>query len=108
MKNKLFLAVALIGLATFSAQARICFGISLGIPLPVPIAVTTPVVSVVAAPVVIAPPVVVAAPVDPSVGYVWAPGYWSMCGYDRVWVPGCWRSRPVYVGCGYPCGWRRW
>jgi len=107
MKNKLFLTVVLIGLATFSAQARVYFGVSFGIPLPAPVVVTTPYVPVVAGPVAVAAPVVVAGPVVSAPGYVWAPGYWSVCGYNRVWVAGCWHGRPGCAVYGHSYG-RRW
>jgi hypothetical protein len=108
MKNKLFLTVVLIGLATFSAHAGVYVGVSFGVPLPVPIVVPTPCVGVVAGPVAVAAPVVVAAPFVPAPGYVWAPGYWSVCGYSRVWVAGGWRCRPACGVYGHPYGRRGW
>ena len=109
MKIKLFLAAALIGAANLSAQAGVRFGFSFGLPLPVPVVVTAPVVPViVSAPVVTVPSVVVTSPACPVPGYVWASGYWSVSGYSRVWVPGCWQCRPVHVVYAYPHGWRRW
>lgn len=113
MKTKWMLAAALVGAATLSAQAGVHFGFSFGVPLPVP--VVAPVVPV--APVVVAPPVVVAAAPCPGVGYIWAPGYWSVCAGSRVWVPGCWRygggPRGGYAygyghgGWEHSRGWRR-
>ena len=107
MKTKMLLTAALLGAATLSAKAGIHFGFSIG--LPVPVVAVAP-----AAPVVVAAPVV-AAPVYPAPvyaapayapGYVWAPGYWSVCSYGRVWAPGCWHYRCGYAGWGHPCGWR--
>jgi hypothetical protein len=103
MKTKLLLSVVLIGAATLSAHAGVRVGFSFGLPLPVPVVVTAPV-----APVVAVPPVMVAAPVYPAPVYVWAPGYWSVCGYSRVWVPNCWHYRPVHFVYARPQGWRRW
>jgi hypothetical protein len=117
MKTKLLLMTALMGVATLSARAGIRFGFSIGLPLPfvavapaAPVVVAPPVV--VTAPVAVAPPVVVAAPVVVApayAGYVWAPGYWTVCGYSRVWVPGCWHYGPAhyYYGHPYGYGWRR-
>jgi hypothetical protein len=99
MKTKLLLAAALIGAVNLSAHAGVRFGFSFGLPLPVPVVVTAPVVPV--------PPVVVTTPAYPAPGYVWAPGYWSVCGYSRAWVPGCWHYRGVPVGYGHWHGWRR-
>jgi len=102
MKTKLLLIAALIGAASLPAHAGVRFGFSLGLPLPV--VVTAPVAPVVvAAPFVTAPPVVVTTPVYPAPGYV----YWSVCGYNRVWVPGCWHYRPAYFGYAHPHGWHR-
>ena len=100
MKTKLLLAAALIGVANLSAHAGVRFGFSFGLPLPVPAVVTAPVVSV--------PSVVVTTPIYPAPGYVWAPGYWSVSGYSRVWGPGCWQYRPEYIVYAHPHGWRRW
>jgi hypothetical protein len=109
MKTKLFLAAVLIGAANLSAHAGVCFGFSIGLPLPVPVVVTAPVTPmIVSAPVVTVPSVVVSTPAYPAPGYVWAPGYWSVGGYSRVWVAGCWQYRPVHVGYAHPYGWRRW
>ena len=111
--KKLLLLAALLGAASLSAQAGVRFCFSFGLALPAPVVVTAPVAPVVvSAPVVAVPPVVVAAPVYAAPvyaapNYVWAPGYWSVCGHSRVWVPGCWRCRPVYAGWGHPYGWRR-
>jgi hypothetical protein len=88
MKTKLLLTAALIGGAALSAQAGVRFGFSFGLPLPVPVVVTTP--------------------AYPAPGCGWAPGYWSVSGYSRVWVPGCWQHRPVHVAYGHARGWRRW
>jgi hypothetical protein len=120
MKIKLLLIAALIGAASLSAQARIHFGFPFGLPPPLlllppppPIVMMAPVApAIVAAPVVAVPQVVVTtpvypAPVYPAPGYVWAPGYWSVCGYNRVWVPGGWHGRAVYSGYAHPYGWRR-
>ena len=109
MKTKLLLTAALIGAATLSANAGVRFGFSFGLPLPVPVVVTAPVVPViVTAPVVTVPSVVVTAPAYPAPTYVWAPGYWSVSGYSRVWVAGCWQYRPAHVVYARPYGWRRW
>jgi hypothetical protein len=109
MKTKLIFAAALIGVANLSAHAGVRFGFSFGLPSPVPVVVTAPVAPVVvSAPVVAVPSVVVTTPAYPAPGYVWAPGYWAVSGYSRVWVPGCWRCRPVPVGYAHPHGWRRW
>ncbi len=105
MKTKLLLIAALIGAASLPAHAGVRLGLSIGLPLPV--IVTTPVV--VAAPVAPAPVTVVGAvPVCPVPSYVWAPGYWSVCGYNRIWVPGCWHYRPAHFGYAHPYGCRRW
>jgi hypothetical protein len=109
MKTKLLLTAALIGAATLSANAGVRFGFSFGLPLPVTVVEMAPVVPVVVtAPVVTVPSVVVTTPACPASGYVWAPGYWSVSGYSRVWVPGCWQFRPVHVAYAHPHGWRRW
>lgn len=109
MKTKLFLTAALIGAATLSAHAGIRFGFSFDLPLPVPVVVTAPVVPVVVnAPVVTVPSVVVTTPAYPAPGYVWAPGYWSVSGYSRVWVPGCWQCRPAHIMYAHPHDWYRW
>ena len=99
MKTKMLLMAALLAAATLSANAGIHFGFSIGLPAPVVVAVPAPVVAapVYAAPVYAGP--VYAAPVYAS-GYVWAPGYWSVCATGRVWVPGCWHYRGGYV-CGH-------
>ena len=103
MKTKLLLTAALIGGAALSAQAGVRFGFSFGLPLPVPVVVTAPVAPVVVpAPVVTVPSVVVTTPAYP------APGYWSVSGYSRVWVPGCWQYRPGHVVYGHARGWHRW
>ena len=102
MKTKLLLTAALIGTATLSAQAGIRIGFSFGLSLPVPIVVTAP-----AAPVVTVPSVLVTTPAYPAPGYVWAPGYWSVCGYNRVWVPGCWHFRTMRAVYAHPHSWRR-
>lgn len=119
MKTRILLAAALIGAATLSAQAGVHFGFSFGLPLPVvaPAVTVAPVAPVVVAPPVIAAPsVVVATPPCPGVGYVWAPGYWSVTVGGRVWVPGCWRYGYGYGhygygyahgGWGHGYGWRR-
>jgi len=108
MKTKLLLMVALIGAASLPAHAGVRFGFSFGLPLPVPIVVTAPVTPVfVAAPVVTMQPVVVTTPVYPVPGYVLTPGYWSACGYNRVWVPGCWHYRPAHFVYAHPYGWHR-
>ena len=108
MKTKLFLTAALIGAATLSAHAGVRFGFSFGLPLPVPVVVTAPVVPVVvSAPVVTMPSVVVTTPAYPAPVYVWAPGYWSVCGYNRMWVPGCWHYRPAQFVYPHPHAWRR-
>ena len=107
MKTKLFLVTALICAASMSAQAGVRFGFSIGLPLPVVVAAPVAPV-VVSAPLVAVPPVVVTVPACPGVGYVWAPGYWSVCGYSRAWVLGCWHYRPVAFGYAHPHGWRRW
>jgi hypothetical protein len=86
MKTKILLLAALMGAAAMSANAGVRFGISIGFPSPV----------VVSRPVVYAPaPVtVVQTPsVCPGVGYVWAPGYGSVCPTGRVWVTGAWHYR---------------
>jgi len=108
MKTKLLLIAALIGAASLPAHAGVRFGFSFGLPLPVPVVVTAPVAPVVvAAPVVTVPSLVVTTPVYPAPGCVWAPGYWSVCGYNRVWVPGCWHYRPAHFVYAHPYGWRR-
>jgi hypothetical protein len=107
MKTKLLLTAALIGAATLSAQAGVHFGFSFGLPVPfvAPVVVAPPVVAV--------SPVVLAAPACPGPGYIWAPGYWSVTGYGRAWVPGCWRGGYGYgygyghAGWGHGYGWRR-
>jgi hypothetical protein len=109
MKTRLLLTAALIGGAALSAQAGVRFGFSFGLPLPVPVVVTTPAAPVVVpAPVVTVPSVVLTTPAYPAPGYVWAQGYWSVSGYGRVWVPGCWQYRPVHVVYGHARGWHRW
>jgi hypothetical protein len=109
MKTKLFLTAALISAATLSAHAGIRFGFSFGLPLPVPVVVTAPVVPVVvSAPVVTVPSVVVTTSAYPAPGYVWAPGYWSVSGYSRVWVPGCWQCRPAHIMYAHSHDWHRW
>jgi hypothetical protein len=109
MRTKLLLAAVLIGAANLSAHAGVRFGFSFGLPLPVPVVVTAPVVPVVvSAPMVTVPSVVVSTPAYPAPGYVWAPGYWSVGGYSRMWVPGCWHYRSAHVGYAHPYGWRRW
>jgi len=108
MKIKMLLAAALIATAALSAQAGVHFGFSFGLPLPgvaVPVAPVVPV-----SPVIVAPPAVYAPPVvmppSPGVGYVWAPGYWSIGLYGgRTWVPGYWHYGPS--GHGYWHGYRR-
>jgi WXXGXW repeat (2 copies) len=95
MKTKLLLTAALAGFTTLSAQAGVCFGFSIGVPVVAPVVVAAPVAPV---PVVAAPSAVVAAPACPGPGYIWAPGYWSVRGGGRVWVGGCWHYRPVYRG----------
>ena len=103
MKTKLLLTAALIGAATLSAHAGIRFGFSFDLPLPVPVVVTAPVVPVVVnAPVVTVPSVMVTTPAYP------APGYWSVSGYSRVWVPGCWQCRPAHIMYAHPHDWHRW
>ncbi|HVM48778.1 MAG TPA: hypothetical protein VMU04_12175 [Candidatus Acidoferrum sp.] len=102
MKTKLLLTAALLGAATLSAHAGVCFGFSIGVPVPAPVVVAAPAPPVA----VVAPPaVVVAAPACPGPGYVWAPGYWSFVGCRRVWVPGCWHCGPVHGGWGHGYGW---
>jgi len=117
MKIKILLTAAVIGVATLSANAGIHFGFSFGIPFPV---VAAPVYAapVYAAPVYAPAPVVVAtpvyaapvyAPVCPGPGYAWAPGYWSVNTYGRVWIPGCWRYGGGYGhGYGYGYGHGGW
>lgn len=110
MTKKLLLIAALISAASLSAHAGVRFGFAIGLPLPAPVVVApvAPVVvpaPIVAAPVVAAPTVVAPAPFYSAPGYVWAPGYWSVCGSGRVWVAGCYRYRGCYAR---PCGWRRW
>ena len=86
MKTKIILLAALIGAAAMSANAGVRFGISIGFPSPV----------VVSRPVVYAPVPVTVVPtpsVCPGVGYVWAPGYWSVYPTGRVWVAGAWHYR---------------
>jgi hypothetical protein len=108
MKTKLLLTAALIGAATLSAHAGVRFGFSFGLPLPVPVVVTAPIAPVVVTtPVVTMPPVVVATPVCPAPDYVWSPGYWSVSGYSRMWIPGCWQYRPAHIVYARPYGWRR-
>jgi len=108
MKTKLLLTAALVSAATLSAQAGVRFGFSFGLPLPVPVVVTAPVMPVVmTAPVVAGPSVVVTTPAYPAPAYVWAPGYWLVCGYNRMWVPGCWHYRPTHFVYANPRGWRR-
>ena len=102
MKTKLFLMATLIGAATLSAHAGVRFGFSFGLPLPAPVVVTAPVV-----PVIAVPSVVVTTPAYPAPGYVWAPGYWSVSGYTRAWVPGCWRLRPAHIVYAHPRDWHR-
>jgi hypothetical protein len=50
MKTKLFLASALTGITTLSAQAGIGIGISIGVPAPPPVVVTAPAVTVAVVP----------------------------------------------------------
>ena len=105
MKIKMLLVAALIGAAAMSAQAGVHFGFSFG--LPVPVVAVGPVV---AAPVYAAPAVVADPVYAPAPGYVWAPGYWSVCAGGRVWVPGCWRGgygHGYYGGWGHGGGWHR-
>ena len=98
MKTKMLLLAALIGATAMSANAGVRFGISIGFPLPV--VVSPPVVY--AAPVAPAPVTVVQTTLPcPGVGYVWAPGYWSVYPTGRVWVPGAWHYRPAQVAYGY-------
>ena len=94
MKTKILLLAALMGAAAMSANAGVRFGVSFG--FPAPIAVSRPVVY---AP---APVTVVQTPsVCPGVGYVWAPGYWSVYPTGRVWVAGAWHYRPTQVVFGH-------
>ncbi|HVU07080.1 MAG TPA: hypothetical protein VHG89_00895 [Verrucomicrobiae bacterium] len=121
MKTKILLMAALLGAATLSANAGVRLSFSFGLPIPVivtapvaPVAVAAPAAPVVVAtaPVVtapvIAPTTVVSIPACPGPGYVWIPGYWSVNGYSRVWISGCWQYRPTHVVYGYPHGWHRW
>ena len=95
MKTKMLLLAALIGAAAKSSNAGIRFGVSIGFPPPV----------VCSAPVAPAPVTVVQAPLPcPGVGYVWAPGYWSVYPAGRVWVPGAWHYRPAQVVHGHDRG----
>ena len=104
MKTKTLLLAALVGAAAVSAEARVSFSFSCGLPWPVVCA--RPVV--VAAPAVPAPCVEVV-PACPGVDYVWAPGYWSYRAAHYVWVPGGWNYRPSHVAYGhYYYGGRRW
>ena len=98
MKTKILLVVALLSAASLSAHAGIRFGFSVGLPLPIIVAAPAPVV--VAPPVVYAtaPAVVVGTPACPAPGYVWAPGYWSVNSYGRVWVGGGWRYHAAPAG----------
>lgn len=96
MKTKILLVAALIGAASVSAQAGICFGFSFGLPI-----VAGPVVVAPAPAVVVAPPAYYGATVCPGPGYVWAPGYWSVGFGGRVWVPGCWHGEYAHCGYGY-------
>ena len=102
MKTKLLLTAALLGAASLSAQAGVHFGFSFGLPVPV----------VVMAPAVCAPAITVAVPACLGPDYVWATGYWSVNGYNRVWVPGCWQYRPAHIvygrGYGHEHGWYRY
>ena len=98
MKTKVLLVAALLGVASLSARAGVHFGFSFPLPVPV-IRVSAPAPVVVAAPVA---PVVATVPVCPAPGYVWAPGYWSGYGAARVWVGGCWRPGPHFVGYARP------
>ena len=98
MKTKLLLTAALVGAASLSAQAGVHFGFSFGLPLPpLPVVVVAPPRVYVAPPVCAPPAVVVAPPACPGPDYVWAPGYWSVNGYSRVWVAAGWQHRPVHV-----------
>jgi hypothetical protein len=109
MKTKLPLIAALIGAATLSAHAGVHFGFSFGLPLPVSVVVRAPIVPVVVtAPFVTVPSMVVTTPAYPAPDYVWAPGYWSVSGYSRVWIPGRCQYRPVHVVYAHLHGWRRW
>jgi hypothetical protein len=104
MKTKILLMAALVGAAAMSANAGVRFGFSIGLPLPV--VVQAPVVY--ATPVTPAPGVVVqTAPPCPGVGFVWSPGYWSVCPTGRAWVPGSWGCRPAHYYGGYHHGYWR-
>jgi hypothetical protein len=92
MKSKILLAAMLAGATTLSAQAGICFGFSVGVPLPVVVVPT---------PVAVVTPVVVSVPPCPAPGYVWVPGYWSGYGATRCWIAGSWRGRPGYGDFGH-------
>lgn len=105
MKTKMLLLAALVGAAAMSADAGVRFNVSIGLPVPV---VVSPAV-VVATPVPPPPTAVVATvPACPSVGYVWAPGYWSYRPTGYVWTRGNWCCRPVHVVQGHYYAGRRW
>lgn len=103
MKTKLFLAAALIGAASLSAQAGVNFSFTFGLPLPVAVVATPPPAPVVMAAPIYAPPpvappvVVVATPPCPGPDYVWVAGYLTVSNYQRVWVPARWQYRPAHV-----------
>jgi hypothetical protein len=86
MKTKMLLLAALVSAAAMSANAGVRFGFSIGLPLPV--LVTTPVVSEPAT-------VLGAIPGCPGADYVWVPGYWSYRPTGCFWIPGAWNHRPV-------------
>src|SRR5579859_8007370 len=91
--KKLILAAALIGTVALSAQAGVRFGVAVDVPAPVVVAPQ---------PVYVAPAPEVAIPACPGPDYIWAPGYWSVDGYSRVWIPGSWQYRyGHYYGRGY-------
>ena len=91
--KKLILAAALIGTVALSAQAGVRFGVAVDVPAPVVVAPQ---------PVYVAPAPDVAIPACPGPDYIWAPGYWTVNGYSRVWISGNWQYRyGHYYGRGY-------
>jgi hypothetical protein len=101
MKTKALLLTALVGAAAVSANAGICFGFSVGLPLPV--VVTRPVVVAPVAPVALVETV----PACPGVDYVWAPGFWSHRDGHNVWVHGFWNHRSGHDDRGHNFGGHR-
>ena len=92
MKTKTLLLAALVGVVAASAQARVSWNISIGLPLPVfcpPPVVCAP------------PPVVYAAPCPPPAPPVFVQTVPVCPGPVYVWVNGGWFYRPAGCATGY-------